>query len=290
MGSSKPQYFTIGIFVIIATALGLVGVVLLSSDALRAPERFIETYVDESVQGIDVGTPFKLRGVKVGSVSEIAMVSSEYDTAKMYVMIRIALEKSILKIEDNNFEELMQDQIEKGLRLKLIPLGITGLSFVEANFFPDTDADPLEINWKPNHIYVPSTPATMSLVSRSLERLSAQLDTLNLKKIGNNIESITSQLNISVLDIGTILKHASDVSEEVAENVLVASRDLPSITSNLMRTSDQFEGLIDSSDQDIDHVLLNLRYISDDARELIRMIKRYPGVLLSEPPEKSLSR
>lgn len=290
MGSSKPHYFAIGIFVLLATALGLAGIVLLSSDALRAPERFIETYVDESVQGIDVGTPFKLRGVKVGTVSQISMVSAEYDTAKMYVMIRIAIDKSALKIEGDDFEGQVHTQIEKGLRLKLIPLGITGLSFVEADLFPDTDADPLDIDWNPAYTYVPSTPATMTLISRSLERLSAQLDTLDLEAIGGNIESITRNLNISVLHIEEVMENAANASGEVAENIRVASRDLPTITSNLTDTTEQLEGLISSSDQDIDHVLQNLRYITDDARELIRMLKRYPGMLLSEPPEKNLSR
>ena len=70
----------------------------------------------------------------------------------------------------------------------------------------------------------------------------------------------------------------------------MASHDLPTITSNLTETTEQLETLIRSSDQDIDQVLTNLRYITDDARELIRMLKRYPGMLLSEPPDKTLNR
>ena len=81
--SSKPHYFAIGVFVLTATILGLIGIVLVSQDAMRSPKYFLETYVDESVQGIDVGTPFKFRGVKAGNVSEIALVSSVYDTRKM---------------------------------------------------------------------------------------------------------------------------------------------------------------------------------------------------------------
>ena len=290
MGSRKPHYFAIGIFVLSATALGLMGIIVLSSDALRAPERFIETYVDESVQGIDVGTPFKLRGVKVGTVSQISMVSAEYDTAKMYVMIRIAIDKSALKIEGNDFEGHVYAQIKNGLRLKLIPLGITGLSFVEADLFPDTDADPLDIDWTPSFIYVPSTPATMTLISRSIERLSAQLDTLDLEAIGGHVERITSGLNHSVRHIEKVMENVAAVSGEVTANIRRASLDLPVITSNLTDATEQLDDLISTSDQDINHVLLNVRYITDDARELIRMLKRYPGMLLSEPPEKILGQ
>ena len=56
--STKPHYFAVGIFVLVSCALGLVGIIAISSDALKSPKYFIETYIDESVQGIDIGTPF----------------------------------------------------------------------------------------------------------------------------------------------------------------------------------------------------------------------------------------
>lgn len=288
--STKPHFFAIGIFVIAAVALGLIGLVLLSSDALRSPNRFIETYVDESVQGIDVGTPFKLRGVKVGSVSEVSIVSAVYDTRKMYVLIRIALDQDSLAISDDEFEDEVKRQITKGLRLRLVPQGITGLSFVEADLFPETTQPPLEIDWEPDVLYVPSIPSTLNLLSRSLERLAEQLNTLNLDKIGGDIEKITGDLSKTLVHVEELMAHAANASEDVAENVRVASHDLPEITDNLKKTTDQLESMINSSDQDIDQILLNLRYITDDTRELIRMLKRYPGMLLSEPPDKNLTR
>ncbi len=288
--STKPHYFAIGIFVITAVTIGLIGLVLLSSNALQSPDRFIETYVDESVQGIDVGTPFKLRGVKVGNVSQVSMVSSVYDTRKMYVLIRVALDKSMLDLGEEQFENEVKDQVARGLRLRLVPQGITGLSFVEADLFPDSTQPPLDIDWKPEVLYVPSAPSTMSLLSRSLERLAEQLNTLNLDVIGADVENITSNLSETMVYVEELMGNAAKASEEVAENVRVASHDLPQITSNLISTTDQLESMINSSDQDIEQVLKNMRYITDDTRELIRMLKKHPGMLLSEPPKKNLSR
>ena len=288
--SRKPHYFAIGLFVLTGATLGIVGVVALSSDALRSPKHFIETYMDESVQGIDVGTPFKFRGVKVGNISEIKMVSSEYDTTRMYVMVRVALtEGKMLQDPDAMFEH-MTERIENGLRLKLVPQGITGLSFLEADFFPDAPGDQLEIDWKPKYTYIPSTPAMMTLVSRSVEHITAELNTLNLKAIGANVEAITSNLNISVQQIEQITRNASGASGEVIENIRVASGGLPVVTSNLTKTVVHLESMMTDSERNIEQVLINLRYITDDTRELIRMIKRHPGMLLAEPPEENLSR
>lgn len=287
--STKPHYFAIGVFVLAATALGLVGVVAFSTDAMRSPKYFLETYVDESVQGIDVGTPFKFRGVKIGNVSEITMVATEYETDKMYVLIRVALNDKEMLEDAESIPEQVRKQVADGLRMKLVPQGITGLSFLEAEYYPDTDARPLEIDWEPKYTYIPSTPAMMTLLSRSIERLAAELDTVNLAEIGGNIEALTSNLNASVVHLEQIMGNAAQASDEVIENVRMASDDLPTITSNLNTTVVELQTIINSSDQEIDQVLSNLRYITDDARELIRMLKRHPGMLLSEPPDKNLS-
>lgn len=290
MSSRKPHYFAIGLFVLGAAALGIVGVVAFSSDALRSPKYFLETYVDESVQGIDIGTPFKFRGVKIGNVSEITLVSTEYDTAKMYVMIRVALEDKDMLQNPETIPERITEQVKKGLRLKLVPQGITGLSFLEAEYYPDTEAEPLVIDWKPKYTYIPSTPSMMTLLSRSIERITAEVNTLNLQGIGNDVEAITSNLNTSVEHIERITRNAADVSGEVIENLRVASGNLPAMATNLEDTIAALEQIVGDSDRDIEQVLANLRYITDDTRELIRMIKRYPGMLLAEPPEKNLER
>jgi ABC-type transporter Mla subunit MlaD len=288
--SSKPHYFAIGLFVLSAAALGIAGVVAFSSDMMNSPKYFLETYVNESVQGIDIGTPFKFRGVKVGNVCEIKMVGTEYETTRMYVMIRVALDDKDMLADPDSLPERIQEQVGDGLRLKLVPQGITGLSFLEGEYYPHSEQEPLKIDWEPKYTYIPSTPAMMTLLSRSLERLAAEINTLNLEAIGNNVESITSNLNISVEQIEQITHSAANASDEVVENVRLASADLPQVTSNLSDTVVSLQEIITESDQDIDQILINLRYITDDTRELIRMIKRYPGMLLAEPPEKNLSK
>jgi phospholipid/cholesterol/gamma-HCH transport system substrate-binding protein/paraquat-inducible protein B len=288
--SSKPHYFAIGIFVIAATALGLIGVVSISSDAMRSPKYFLETYVDESVQGIDVGTPFKFRGVKVGNVSEIEMVSTVYDTTKMYVMIRVALDDQDLLSNQEAWQVQCRDMVKNGLRLKLVPQGITGLSFLEADFFPDTESAPLAIDWKPKYTYIPSTPAMLTLLGRSIERIASEIDQINIHAIGANVEAITSNLNLTVEHIEYITHTAAGVSDEVISNVRDASENLPGITSNLSSSIVLIEDIVRDSGEDLDEIMLNLRGITEDSKELIRMIKRYPGILLTEPPEKVLNK
>src|SRR3972149_246046 len=60
------SYFKIGLFVISATIIAVIGVVVLGVGALLQKKTILETYIDESVQGLDVGSAVKVPGVSGG--------------------------------------------------------------------------------------------------------------------------------------------------------------------------------------------------------------------------------
>ena len=67
--------FLLGIFVISALIVGiimLIGFGLLES---FRPKVYLVTYTNESVQGVNIGSQVKFRGVSVGSVENISILS-----------------------------------------------------------------------------------------------------------------------------------------------------------------------------------------------------------------------
>ncbi|HEX5022304.1 MAG TPA: MlaD family protein, partial [Candidatus Binatia bacterium] len=84
----KLSYFKIGIFVISATVIGVFGLLVLGVGSILQKKALVETYIDESVQGLDVGSRLKFRGVPVGSVEQISLTSAEYATRRQYVLVR----------------------------------------------------------------------------------------------------------------------------------------------------------------------------------------------------------
>ena len=71
--SLKANYFKLGLFVIGAVVAGAVVLVVIGSGRWFQPKLTIETYFNESVQGLDVGSPVKFRGVTVGNVADITI-------------------------------------------------------------------------------------------------------------------------------------------------------------------------------------------------------------------------
>ncbi|MBI1785424.1 MCE family protein, partial [Candidatus Sumerlaeota bacterium] len=143
--SANTNYYKIGLFVICAVVLGVVGVIALGIGAYSDEESvMIETYFDESVQGVEIGSPVKERGVRVGKVEAIDFVNQAYDlspanrdfvTLSRYVVVRASLKPEIFgKSSDADLKELLKDLIKEGLRIRLTSQGLTGLVYLEIDY------------------------------------------------------------------------------------------------------------------------------------------------------------
>src|SRR6186997_779802 len=114
------SYFKVGIFVITASVIAVIGVILLGVGSIFQKNFLVETYIDESVQGLDVGSPVKFRGVPIGKVEEISLTSVEYATTKRYVLVRTGISPKLFR---GNLAQLsdsgLKAEIERGLRLRM---------------------------------------------------------------------------------------------------------------------------------------------------------------------------
>jgi len=75
---NEARYFRVGLFVLGGIVLAVATILIVGGGRLFARPVLMETVFDESVQGLDVGAPVKLRGVKLGSVSWIGFVGDKY--------------------------------------------------------------------------------------------------------------------------------------------------------------------------------------------------------------------
>lgn len=63
------QYYRLGLFVMIGAAALVAVILVFGARNLFTKTITAETYIKESVQGLDVGAPVRFRGVRIGQIS-----------------------------------------------------------------------------------------------------------------------------------------------------------------------------------------------------------------------------
>jgi phospholipid/cholesterol/gamma-HCH transport system substrate-binding protein/paraquat-inducible protein B len=198
MSTTRANYVKVGVFVLTAAALAIAGAILFGAGTLFKKMILAETYLDESVQGLDVGSPVKHRGVKVGTVKEIHFAGNQYpvrhDTpaahrARRYVRIVLALENARLGTFTDPAE--LQQAIREGLRIRAASQGVTGILYLNMDY-----ADPkrarerdLPLFWEPELPYIPSSSSTIAQFTDAVQKLFVRLETLDLEGIASELQT-----------------------------------------------------------------------------------------------------
>jgi len=272
----------------------------------------IETYIDGSVQGLDVGSPFKFRGVKLGSVEEITFVGNEYKFERtseeylaygQFILIKASFEPSqdVTEKEQRIFIERM---ITKGLRVRLASQGITGAAFLEADYIDPEEFPPMEITWEPNTYYVPSVPSKITQLTESVETILEKLEEINVKGITDGLDKTMSSMN-KILDevkmskltkqAGQLLAELRETNKKVkpfitdaSETMDSVSEELPEILAQLKRTLRRFNSLVSNEEENVAVSTENVRLITGNLRDLTESAKKSPSqFIFAEPPPRS---
>jgi len=220
--SQKANYFKLGLFVIGAIAAGIVVLLIIGSGRWFQKRIVIETYFNESVQGLDIGSKLKVRGVAIGEVTRIGFTYNRYqldrpmsDRAR-YVMVEAQIEPRLLGgragAGDLASAESASQEVERGLRVRLAPQGITGTSYLEIDYF-DPPPPLLQIDWTPDNIYIPSTRSTVTALVNAATEIVDRLHKLDIEGTLTNLNKlmVTANNRIESVDAKAISDRATRV-------------------------------------------------------------------------------
>jgi phospholipid/cholesterol/gamma-HCH transport system substrate-binding protein len=193
--SAPSNHWKLGLFVVAGVGLSLAALVLLGAKSLQTETVTYTTYFDESVQGLDVGSPVKFRGVTIGNVSNIevscGIVVSQLVSLKL---LDTTPKKRALGFGVKAPATLA---VPADLRMQLGSAGITGVKFISIDFFDVADNPPPVLPFSVPENYVPAAPSTM----KSLE--DAVVKAVNrFPEIADQLLAVMSLANreLSVID------------------------------------------------------------------------------------------
>ena len=230
---TKVNYFVVGLFALLLSAVMIAGVLWLSAGKqyISVSDTYV-AYMSESVSGLNLNAPVKYRGVQVGRVRQIALDKANPEQ----VRLEFAIERGS-PIKEDTFATIRSQ-------------GLTGIAYIELSG-GSTTSKQLETKNSPPYPVIKTGP---SLLGRQDTGLSGLLTSLN--KTTENINDLLDDENRKALkhalaDVATltatIAAHKADLGKTVSntsltmESVAQMSVQLPQLIERIVKTTEALE-------------------------------------------------
>jgi paraquat-inducible protein B len=224
---AKPPntlFLRVGMLALAAIALAVGFVLYLTAGQFGTKSDYFETYVGESIVGLDVGAAVRFRGVQIGRVTEISLAAAVYDVpeartdryAMQLVVIRFAVERTrVSRIAS------LDDMIAGGLRTRIASQGITGVTYLEIDILDPARYPPIQVPWTPRYEHIPAVPSTITQVTSAAEQILRRLEALDIEALVNNAAGLMGDLRRQVSDgeVATVLREAGETVAELRAEI-----------------------------------------------------------------------
>jgi len=301
---AKVNFVAIGVFVVVLSTALIAGVLWLSSGKYyRRNFDSYQTYMSESVSGLNLDAPVRYRGVDVGRVRKIALAPGNVEQVEV-------------TLEIDRGTPIKEDTVAT-----LQTQGLTGIAFVDLTGGLK-DSAPLKAHPGEAYPVIKSGPSLMTRLETAapvlLDRLNRVTDSLNalldednraaIKKTLADLQVLSRTLAARSPTIDSSLANAS----RAAENAARFSDQLPQMAQRFERSADAFDrmsnqlagagvsasGTLDATRPDLKQftsetlpevreLVAELRELTATLRRVSREVEANPSVLIAgKPPPK----
>jgi paraquat-inducible protein B len=266
---SKPINPTaIGGFTVGALALLIVGVWMFGGGQFfKADKARFVVYFDTSLNGLDVGAPVKMQGVKIGEVTEVS-IQLDPKTVKTYKPVVVEIDRnSLTGVGGTKFppalthaqqEKNRDDLVKAGFRARLETQSLlTGLLYVDIDVHRDKPPVFVGLDYK-ELVEFPGIPKTTDELRTTAEEVAKKLRSLPLDQI--------------VMDFSATVKELKDLlaSEDVKKSRVALTRTLEGMEKTIITLNKNLEPLLKDTNKAILHTDLFMR----DSRAMVREMHR----------------
>lgn len=249
--SNRAASLRVGLLLIVGVAAAVGLVLFLGRDRVREGVRY-ETYFRESVQGLDVGAPVKFRGVTLGQVIEIGLVTAAYMADRSLDASRPEARLVVVRwLIDPTRMGRVPDQataVDLGLRARLGSQGITGLAYIELDFVDPVKFPAEKVPWTPREIYLPSMPSTLTQVQDAATALAVKLQGINIERMATTLQAILDDLHgeLGSGNTRTAMADLAGLAKTLRGGAEAA--DLPGLAADLRGLTTALRGTLDGKE------------------------------------------
>jgi len=246
----------VGGFVVGAVALILIGVLSFgNSQFLRETHTFV-LYFDESLKGLNVGSPVLFKGVKVGRVSALIVrydAAAQRITTPVYIELENQIEAIGAESQINHTIELLVK--ERGLRAQLSMQSlITGQLAVQLDLHPDTKIR--LVGGEPRYPEIPTILSTFANLTVSLETLPIQETVAEVRTMvqginqfirSEDLKQAVARFNVALDDTSQLVRHVDTKVDPFSDQFSGTADETRATLKQIRETVARLEDRIDAT-------------------------------------------
>jgi len=244
--SRKASPTTIGAFTLGAVAVAVVALAILGGGKFLKRHTRAVAFFAGDIQGLSIGSPVDLRGVQIGTVTDIN-IRLDVDTMTPVIPVYMEFDPSRFNVQEikggagaadgeHVHQQRLKTAIDNGLNARLaIQSLVTGQLVVELDLDPDTPRT--FVGADPATVEIPTSPSDIQKIKSALARLP-------LDKLAE-----------------TALRLMDDADR------LVTSPEIPPLLRSLVASSDGLDRLIKTAQADLDPLAANANRVLDVAHD-----------------------
>jgi len=252
--------------------------------------RYGMRFTNESVKGLEAGSPVEYLGIKVGDVESVTFETVAMGSAIINVTVNIQPERMAhkLDLEKHLFDQHLNTMIDNGLRAQLKTGNIlTGGLIIELIHHKAAkgSADLAAIN---GLHYIPTASGDINQLTQQLASIVEKIDQVPITTIGNNLSASLSQVNKLLTELNN--ENFSRKVTNTLANIEGASSEFSLITQSAATSLEQLKITLKTMEETIApdsqlyyELLETMRSISESAdsvRNFTDELNRHPQSLI----------
>jgi paraquat-inducible protein B len=239
--SKKANPVAIGMFIVVGSALAVVGLIIFSSRNYFRPYHKDILYFDASLKGLNPGAPVKFRGVTIGTVSEV-LIRHNQASNDFSMPVIIAIDTRLAQSKSDQHLPIGQETwlnllVQQGLRGTLdFDSLVTGVLYISLDIVPNAPS-PVYHQLKPEYHEIPTMPTQVQQLLANLARADVGGLSEKLNALLTRVDTSLSQLNVAEINAGV-------TNLLMAANQFITAPDLTNSLPAVRRTLDTAEALL----------------------------------------------
>lgn len=269
----------VGAFVLAAIALLVTGIIALGGGKYLSNDTEYILYFNSSVTGLSIGAPVMLRGVTVGSVTRITlMTTTNKDNVTTPINIRIDANSLMLTTgkplsDENTEQEVVREMISKGLRAQLQTASLlTGQARIQLDFHPEVEA----------RFQSPNPLLEIPTMNSTIDNLQGTLRKVPMEEIFSSLQHIL--LKIDDLMISGQIERTLQSMENAFTSMNVVLTGFASLQTQLTQILDDVSRGTKQVPQAVTELRQVLKDLSGAANEIHTVAKTAKGMVEPNSP------